>query len=164
MAALLRSILFLSFLSAAGSAAAKNSKPDVVIRFDPDKPNRKSAVVWLGYLVARTAFHEEHKLPMPPSGEIRPSFAEEVHARKTAVQVYRELKAKDGQMRDAYWDVLSEVDQKGFMGAYVWIFLRRSEWPNSDRPHNLGLFEKWQKRALPNHQPQTYGWIEGGKS
>ena len=86
-----------------------------------------------------------------------------MYARKTAAQGYRELKAKDSKMRDAYWEVLSQVSDKGFMDAYVWTFLRRPEWPSSDRPRNLAAFEQWKQRSIPNHQPQTYGSLEGEK-
>jgi hypothetical protein len=164
MPSVARWMLAILLLLATGAVGvAKDPGPSVVVRYDPDKPNRQTAVIWLAYLVARTAFHEKHHLLIPASGEIRPSFAEELDARKTAAQIYRELKAKDAKMRDAYWDVLSQVDEKGFMGAYVWTFLRRPEWPASNRPRNLPAFEQWKQRGLPNHQPQTYGWLERGK-
>ena len=137
--------------------------PVIQLRFDPDKPNKKSAVIWLGYLMARVVYHEKHKLPVPPSGEIMPSFDEELDARSATVQIYRELKEKDAKLKDPYWETLSEVDHRGFMGAYVWTFLRRSEWPATARPANLAAFEAWKKQALPNHKAQTHGWLEAGK-
>lgn len=71
-------------LIAFGSIGAKPQAVD--IRFDPDKPNKKSATIWLAYLVSRAAFHDEHKLPIPAAGEIVPTFEEEVHARKITAQ------------------------------------------------------------------------------
>jgi hypothetical protein len=136
---------------------------EITVRYDPDKPNKKSATIWLAYLVFRTAFHEEHKLPIPAAGEIAPTCEEEVQARKKAAQVYRELKEKDATLKDPYWETLSDVDRLGFMGAYVWTFLRRPQWPSPARPSNLAAFEAWKKRALPKHKPQTYGWLEAGK-
>lgn len=132
------------------------------MRYDPDKPNRNSAMIWLGYLVSRTAFHEEHHLPIPDSGEIVPSFGEEVHARTTAARGYRELKAKDPKIKDMYWETLSEVERRGFMAAYVWTFLRRKEWPSSVRPSGMAAFNDWKQHALSKHVAQTYGWLEGG--
>jgi hypothetical protein len=137
--------------------------PAVVMRYDPDKPNRKSAILWLAYVISRTAFREEHNLPIPPSGEILPSLDEEVHARTMTVQTYRTLKAKDPAMKDAYWDALSEVERKGFMAAYAWSFLRRRDWPSSVRPSDLVRFNAWKQHALPKHVPQTYSWLESGK-
>jgi hypothetical protein len=134
----------------------------ISIRFDPDKPNVKSAPIWLGYLGARLVYHEKHKLPTPASGEIIPSLGEEVDARTSASQIYRELKEKDAKLKDPYWEILSDVDRRGFMAAYAWTFLRRPQWPASDRPSNLATFEIWRKRALPNHKAQTYGWLEAG--
>jgi hypothetical protein len=132
------------------------------IRWDPDEPNEKSAVIWLGYLGARLAYHEKHKSPIPPSGEIVPSFDEELDARTTATQIYRELKEKDAKLKDPYWETLSDVDRRGLMGPYVWIFLRRPQWPSSAQPSNLAAFEAWKKQALPRHQAQTYGRLEAG--
>lgn len=135
----------------------------ITVRYDPDKPNKTSAKIWLAYLVFRTAFHEEHELPIPAAGEIVPTFEEEVHARKSTVQVYRELKVKERDLKDPYWEILSEVNRRGFMAAYVWTFLRRKQWPATARPTNLAAFEAWKKQALPNHKAQTYGWLEAGK-
>jgi hypothetical protein len=138
--------------------------PTVVLRYDPDKPNRNSAVIWLGYLVSRTAFHKKHHLPIPGSGEIIPSFEEEVDARTTAARTYREFKAKDAKIKDSYWETLSEIERRGFVAAYAWTFLHRKEWPSSVRPANLAEFNAWKQRALPRHVPRTYGWLEAGKS
>jgi hypothetical protein len=135
----------------------------ISVRFDPDKPNEKSAAIWLGYLIARVAYHDKHNLPIPPSGEIIPSFDEELDARKAATQIYRELKEKDAKLKDPYWETLSEVDRRGFLAAYVWTFLRRQQWPAVARPANLAAFEAWKNQALPKHKPQTYGWLEAGK-
>jgi hypothetical protein len=144
-------------------ALARAATPSVVVRFDPNTPNEKSAAIWLGYLMARIAFHDKHHLPMPASGEIVPSFEEEVDARQAATQIYRELKEKDTKLKDAYWDTLSEVDHRGFMAAYVWTFLRRTQWPATARPANLAAFEEWRRRALPKHTPETHGSLEAGK-
>jgi hypothetical protein len=137
----------------------------ITVRYDPEKPDKKSAKVWLAYLLFRMAFREDQKLPIPAKeGEmIVPTFEEEVHARKNTAQVYRELKAKERDLQDSYWETISEVDRRGFMGAYVWTFLRRPQWPTAARPANLAAFEAWKKQALPKHKPQTYGWLEAGK-
>lgn len=158
----LRPTLVALSLVALGRLALAES--GVVVRYDPEKPNRNSAIIWLGYLISRTAFHEEHHLPIPASGEIIPSFAEEVDARTTAAKAYRELKAKDARIMDAYWETLSDIERKGLMAAYVWTFLHRKEWPLSVRPAGLAQFNAWRQRALPRHVPQTYGWLEAGKS
>lgn len=144
-------------------AVSAFAAPAVVVRFDPDKPNTISAPIWLGYLMARAVFHEKHGLPMPVSGEIIPSFEEEVDARTSASQIYRELKEKDAKLKDPYWETLLDVRRHSFMGAYVWTFLRRKQWPAAAQPANLPAFHEWRRRALPKHTPQTYGWLEAGK-
>ena len=134
--------------------------PTISLRFDPAKPNKKSAPVWLGYLMSRAVYRERYKLPTPASGEVVPSFGEEVEARSAAAQIYREFKTTDRKLKDPYWELLSEVDRRGFMGAYAWTFLRRAQWPPTDLPSNLAAFEIWRKKALPNHKPQTHGSLE----
>jgi len=136
---------------------------NIAVRFDPTKPNQKLATIWLGYLLARVAYHEKHNLPVPLSGEIVPSFSEELDARSSATHIYRELQEKDATLKDPYWESLSAVDHRGFMGAYVWTFLRRPQWPSTERPSNLSAFDAWKKQALPKHKAQTYGWLEAGK-
>lgn len=136
---------------------------NIILRVDPRTPE-KAAAVWLYYLGARMVYHDKHKPSTPASGEIIPSLAEEAEARSTASAMYRVLKEKDAKLKDPYWEILSEVDHRGFMAAYAWTFLRRKQWPASDRPANLAAFEAWQKTALPNHKAQTYGWLEAGKS
>lgn len=107
--------------------------------------------------MARAAYRDEHKQPLPSSGEIIPSFNEEISARTTAAQVYQELKAKDKGLHDSYWEILSLVKNKGFMDAYVWTYLRRSEWQSMEKPKNLSAFQEWSKLSLKGHKPQTYG-------
>ncbi len=165
MSIFLRCVLLLALLGGFGlhGAIAKNAEPGVILRYDPDKPNRQSSIMWLAYLVAPTAYHEKHHLPTPTQGEIVPSFGEEVDARSTATKTYSELKAKDAKLHDAYWEALLEVERQQFMPAYVWTYLRRREWPASERPANLAAFERWKQKALRNHRAETYGWLEAGK-
>jgi hypothetical protein len=132
-------------------------EPSVAIQFDPKVPNEKVAAIWLGYLMARATYHEEHKLPIPESGVIFPSFDEEVYARIAAAQIYQELKEKDKDLHDTYWETLSQVKTKGFMNAYVWTYLQSSNWPESQRPNNLSAFQNWSRSNLKNHKATTYG-------
>ena len=131
--------------------------PGVALQWDPHHPDDKTAAIWLAYLMFRCSYRLDHKVPLPQSGEIVPSFSEEVHARENAAQVYRELKAKDKNLRDGYWETVSVVAQKGFIKPYVWTHLRRPAWPPSDKPANLAAFEQWARSALANHTAVTYG-------
>ena len=129
-------------------------EPGFAIQFDPNTPN---AAIWLGYLMARVAYRTEHKLPMPESGVIFSTFDEEVDARTGAAQIYQELKEKDKGLHDSYWETLSQIKSKRFMNAYVWTYLRRSNWPESQRPKNLSAFQDWSRSNLKNHKATTYG-------
>ena len=139
------------------------AEPGITARYDPDKPNRKTAFFWLAYLVARMAYHEEHKLPIPPAGEIIPPFEEEVSGRRMAIGAYRDFKKTDSALRDPYWESMAGVEAAGFLAPYVWTFHRRREWPRSKQPRNLAAFDAWRRTALKHHTPQTYGWLEGNK-
>lgn len=137
-------------------------QPDIAIQFDPNRPNQKVATIWLGYLMARAAYHWEHKLPAPASGTIIPAFAEEAYARDAAAEIYQELKQKEKGLHDNYWETLSQIRKKGFMNAYVWTYLRQPSWPKSQQPKNLAAFETWSRLLLKNHKAQTHGSLAAG--
>ena len=131
--------------------------PGVAVNWDPHHPNDKSAAIWMAYLLFRCEYRLDHKTPLPPSGEIIPSLDEEAYARQSTVQTYRELKAKDNDLHDDYWETLSQVEEKGFIRPYVWVFLHRPNWLGNEQPSNLSAFENWRRSALKNHNAQTIG-------
>jgi hypothetical protein len=98
-------------------------------------------------------YRQKHKLPLPPSGEIIPTFGEEVSARGVAATFYSVMKSP----RDPYWDEVMKVEKAGFLKQYVWIYLHRPSWPSAERPTNLEAFRKWSTANLRNHRPQTRG-------
>lgn len=132
----------------------------LAVRFDPDKPDRKTAPLWLAYLIARATHHDEQKLATPRAGEIVPTFAEEVYGRRAAIQVYRELKAKDATIRDPYWETMATVEAAGMLEPYVWSYHKRGAWAESARPKTLPAFEAWRRTNLKQHRPQTFGSLE----
>jgi len=132
-------------------------QPRILVQFDPRLSNEKSAAVWRAYLQARATYHKEHKLALPESGIIFPTFNEEVYSRTSATQIYDELKEKDKDLSDPYWEILSEVKAKGFMNAYVWKYVRQLSWCPSQAPENFSAFETWSESHLQNHQSLTYG-------
>jgi hypothetical protein len=134
----------------------KATGPSISVEIDPSL-DQNAMAVWLAYLLAREQYHIEHALPVPTSGEIVPPFEEEVAARNTTVQIYKELKEKDKQLHDDYWETLTQIKAKGFMEAYVWTYLHRPEWPKNDEPKNMAAFEAWKNANLRNHQPKTVG-------
>lgn len=144
-------------ISLCASQLGNAAEPSVAIEIDPHQTNKSSLAMWMGYLLARNYYRSTHHLPVPASGEIVPSFDEEVAARSDAVQIYQELKEKDKQLHDSYWETLSQIKAKGFINAYVWTFLRRPEWPRNQQPSNLTAFESWKKMNLKDHRPQTVG-------
>jgi hypothetical protein len=131
--------------------------PGVAVNWDPNHPNPKAAAIWMAYLLFRCEYRLDHKAPLPASGEITPSFDEEVYARQSTAQTYRELKAKDKDLHDDYWETLSQIEAKGFMKPYVWVHLHRSSWSENEKPNNLDGFENWSRSALKNHRAETIG-------
>jgi hypothetical protein len=133
---------------------------DITIQVDTHLPEQNSVTVWLSYLLARANYRDDHKLPLPASGDIIPTFQEEVYARATAAQIYQELKDENkGSPPDPYWETLLEVKKRDFLGAYVRTYLRRPSWPKGDEPNNLAAFQSWARSRLKNHTPQTHGSI-----
>jgi hypothetical protein len=106
---------------------------------------------WLGYAGARSAYREQHKLPSPASGEIVPTFDEEVEARGMAA-LFLSLSNSHG---GSYWDAVVKVQSAGFLKEYVWTYLRRPSWSANQAPKNLAAFEKWRRANLKNHKPET---------
>jgi hypothetical protein len=142
---------------AIGLQSAMAGERGIAIEWDPRESAEGAGAIWLGYLIARTAYRDKHKLPLPASGEIIPTFAEETSARSDAATVYQELKAKDKKTYDPYWEQVVKVVVKGFMPAYVWTYLRRPSWPEREAPGGLEAFEHWRGSALKGHKPQTHG-------
>ena len=127
------------------------------IEIDPQLPDTGSTTVWMGYLLARAKYREDHHVPLPAAGEILPSFQEEVYARDYGVRIYQEWKAENKGWKEPYWETLSEINTKGFLDAYVWTYLRRHDWPKSDQPKNLTAYKDWSDSLLKNHHVQTHG-------
>jgi hypothetical protein len=109
------------------NAAAAERDPVYVLN---PKLSEDRLAPWLFYLGARAEYRKQHKLPAPATGEIAPTFREEVTARQAAVAMYSVLKSSSG--RDPYWEALAKVDSAGFIKEYVWTYLHRREWPTSD--------------------------------
>ena len=152
---LVAGLVLLSVILSPSLSLAKEK--DFTILVDSQLPDDGSTTVWLGYLLARAKYREDHKVPLPAAGDILPSFEEEVYARGYAAQIYQEWKAEHQDWHEAYWDLLSEIKAKKFMDAYVWTYLRQTSWPKSEEPKNLRAFQSWGHSLLNNHKAQTQG-------
>ncbi len=132
-----------------------------VIEIDPTL-SKDAVGAWLLYVGARSTYRDQHKLTSPSSGEIVPTFEEEVSARETAAQLYW-LTQTSGQQRDRYWETMKKVEAAGFMRQYVWTYLRRSTWPASQAPRNLQAFDNWRRSNLRNHKAETFSRLMAAK-
>ena len=120
--------------------------------YDPGLSHDELAL-WLAYLGGRVVYREKHKLAPPRSGEIIPTFEEEVSARGVAAAFYSVMKVPS----DSYWSAVLKVEKAGFLRQYVWIYVHQPSWPAKERPGNLGAFQKWSAANLGNHKAQTRG-------
>jgi len=130
---------------------------DVAVNFQPDGTKGYNAA-WLGYILARAHFVDEHHSLYPQApGLIIPTFIEELSARTDSVKIYRELLAKDRTLDVPYFDELVRVDDNAFMSEYVWTFLHQPTWMTPPSNLRLGAFDSWRKVNLPDHHALTKG-------
>jgi len=130
--------------------ACYGSEPSII--FDPSIGDSNDLAIWLAYGGERKVYIAKHHSPLPRAGEVQPSFDEEVSARRVAIGFYQVLKKPT---KEPYWETLSKVEAKGFLGAYVWKYHHRPNWSAKSKPSNSAAFENWQRTALANHSPQT---------
>ena len=132
-------------------------KLNITVEVDPSLSEKEGAV-WIGYLMARANYvskHERDYIGRP--GLIVPSYDEELSARSTATQIYRELKAADSTLVIGYFDDLTRIDNAGFMPEYVWVYLHQDTWKTAPETERLKLFEEWRSSQLTAHKSQTHG-------
>ncbi len=152
-------LVMLCALLAAPAALAGNDQMSYTLEIDPTLPDDIGAA-WLGYLMERQIYIRDHpdQYKLIP-GIITPTFDEEVEARKTMAQIWKELKEKDKSRKDRYLDQLVPVHEADFMREYVWTFLRQQSWSKQPKDLRLKEFSQWRQRHLPGHQPETHGKI-----
>jgi tetratricopeptide (TPR) repeat protein len=149
------------------ASSAPHAGVSVEIDWHPAPDDREGAL-WLAYLTGRAAYINEHEAAYDwKPGVVTPSFQEELAARTTAVQVYRELKEKDRQLGVAYFEELSTVADESFLGEYVWTYLHQAEWGSPPTKLRLVDFMHWRAEHLAKHVVITKGDIrfaEKGKA
>lgn len=150
-------IILIAILLLPSLSSAKDK--DFTIVVDRALPDEGSTTVWLGYLLARAKYREDHSVALPTVGDIIPGFEEETYAREYGAQIYQEWKGEHKGWSNAYWETLSEIKAKGFMNAYVWTYLRQAAWPKSEQPKNLDAFQTWGRSFLKNHKAETHGLL-----
>ena len=148
----------LSLLVVSSLAFADNGKTGFTIEVDGSLPDHLGAP-WLGYLMARQVYIMKHEDQYDLSpGVIIPMFEEEVEARTSLVQIWKELKEKDEKLKDKYLNELRLIHEAGFMHEYVWTYLRRASWKKSEKL-KLKEFSNWRKKHLKKHKVESHGDI-----
>ncbi|MBN1673306.1 MAG: hypothetical protein JXR37_19830 [Kiritimatiellae bacterium] len=147
-------------------AAPPPAPPDApglapAICVDADSVGAATSPAWLAYLVARTRYVLEHKSDYPAvPGPVDPLYDEEVAGRSTLAEVWTSLKREDETLQDPYLDALAKVAEAGFVREYARVFLARPHWPPPEESLRLEAFDAWRKAHLPDHRPQTHGYVE----
>jgi tetratricopeptide (TPR) repeat protein len=145
------------FVATAHAALSPHSNVSVEIDWHPTQGDSEGAV-WLAYLMARASYIDRHEAAYDwKPGLVTPLFAEELAARTTVVQVYREL--KDKQVGVAYFEDLAGVADNSFLGEYVWTYLHQAEWGSPPEKLRLVDFMHWRAEHLPHHVAMTKGSI-----
>ncbi len=149
-------LIILGALLLAPAAFAGNDQIRYSLELDPTLPDYVNAA-WLGYLMERQIYIREHagQYTLTP-GIIMPTFDEEVGARRTLAQIWKELKEKDLGRKDKYLDELVPVHTADFMREYVWTYLKQGSWSIQPKDLRLKEFSRWQQLHLQGHQPETH--------
>jgi len=152
-------LVILCTLLLASSALAGNDQIGYALELDPTLPDDIGAA-WLGYLMERQIYIREHpdQYKLTP-GIVIPTFDEEVDARRTMAQIWKELKEKDQGRKDKYLDELVSVHKADFMREYVWSYLRQQGWTRQPKDLRLKEFSQWQQLHLKDHKSETHGKI-----
>lgn len=106
---------------------------------------------WVGYSLARSAC----QLLIGGDNPARESsFDCELTARRLLLETWLEQQAENPLLQDEYLDQLSQVQTAGFLDDYVARYFRKRHW---DLPGDLDVsaFNRWQRRNLSGHKPQT---------
>ena len=157
---LLLSILLAFSTATAGPVKMEVGQADFAIVFDPTQP---IAIVWLSYCIGRLHYVVEHRsdYPRKVTGELTPTFKEEVEGRFTALDTYKNMTEQKKLDTDSYWEDVKKVAAADFLDEYVWTYFYRDTWAKTKKPAKLEKFGAWQKKNLPNHKAVTYGAIAG---
>lgn len=116
-------------------------------QLEDDSPVTQS---WIAYSLTRSAC----QMGLDETNPARATaFSCELSGREALVTTWRALRA-DGGEEDPYLDTLSDVADAGFLGEYVWTFLREDEWPEPEAL-DVASFEAWRSLVLEAHEPQT---------
>ena len=137
-----------------GATTAPSTR-EIAIRLEPGCLDKPTGVVWLSYALARADYWRRSGRSLTGAGELEPGFAEELGARRSALEAYRAARAKTPGFRSAYWDALEHVEQAGFLAEYVWTYLRQGDWAADEEPAKLARFDAWRAAHLGNHRPET---------
>jgi tetratricopeptide (TPR) repeat protein len=150
----------LAFLTGTAAAAEPSDAGiSVTIDWHPAQDQPEDAL-WLAYLMARAAYIKDHHAAYDWSpGVVTASFTEELAARTTAAQVYRELRSKDAHLNAAYFEDLARVADNSFLSEYVWTYLHQAEWGSPPDGLRLVEFMHWRADHLTEHAAITKGSV-----
>ena len=111
---------------------------------------------WLVYAGARSLWMSERFYEKnPQASTYRYTFSEELEARESMLELWKELKQKNKGLSDEYLDSLVKVEKAGFLPEYVWYYFNSGEWIEKPNGLKINQFNSWRTRNLAGHKPQT---------
>jgi len=134
-------------------APAEPMPADTSIDIDPGT-DPVEASTWFSYAAEFLRVSRETAGAMPPcGGVVEPRFSTELAARRAALRDYL---ARDPSLRNSeYFSLLARIDAAGFLGEYVWHYLRGPTEVEAPAGLDLEGFESFRARELLQHTPKT---------
>lgn len=110
---------------------------------------------WIAYALALAAWAQNSgAIDRAAAGVFVPPFEGELAARRSQIQVWKELNEKERKVF-AYMDEVTAVQAAGFLAEYIWTFHRQSTWVTEPDGLRLDAFEGWRSKSLAGHQART---------
>jgi proteasome lid subunit RPN8/RPN11 len=143
-------------LGIAGTASAQPKKGSFRLEIPPYK-NGDELLTWLAYGKAVAAWATTSKLiDSEFVGLVVPTFDGEFYARRSSVQVWKELKElKKREPSFPYIEKMLEVERAGFLREYVWVFHFHPSWDPMPSDLKIDEFERWRTENLYLHEAKT---------
>ena len=143
-----RILLALLFLCCSSNTYAKF---EAGLTLDPAY-KKEDFTAWLGYLLARKKYVEEHLIEynLREEGDLIPRFNEELYAYNAVADIWKNLKKNDAKYESEFFDDIQLIHESGYMAEYLWVNHWRNGWVKPDELR-LEDYAIWEIEKLKEH-------------